>query len=104
MGILLSSYFLRLKLGSLQAAFQIFRHPIASNRIQWDQRTLPPFPFTCKTGALPPSIRQSHAGYSRKKLDQGFCFKIEGSLADAQRAWPLGVAIGKLSVVRAPGR
>ena len=40
----------------------------------------------------------------QEELDQGFCFKFEGSLADAQRAWPLGVAIGKLSVVRAPGR
>ena len=40
----------------------------------------------------------------QEELDQGFCFKFEGSLADAQRLWPLGVAIGKLSVVRAPGR
>ncbi|CAE7771724.1 unnamed protein product [Symbiodinium sp. CCMP2592] len=40
----------------------------------------------------------------QEELDQGFCFKFNGSLADAQRRWPLGVALGKLSVVRAPGR
>ena len=38
------------------------------------------------------------------ELDQGFCFKFHGSLEDAEQRWPLGVAIGKLSVVRAPGR
>ena len=40
----------------------------------------------------------------QEELDQGFCFKFEGSVEDAQRAWPLGVAIGRLSVVGAPGR
>ena len=40
----------------------------------------------------------------QEELDQGFCFKFHGSLEDAEQRWPLGVAIGKLSVVRAPGR
>ena len=39
-----------------------------------------------------------------EELAQGFCFKYEGSLEDAKREWPLGLAIGKLGVVRAPGR
>ena len=38
------------------------------------------------------------------ELSQGFCFKYEGSLEDAKKEWPLGLAIGKLGVVRAPGR
>ncbi|CAE7226768.1 unnamed protein product [Symbiodinium sp. CCMP2592] len=40
----------------------------------------------------------------QEELDQGFCFRFQGSLADAQQRWPLGVALGKLAVVRAPGR
>ena len=39
-----------------------------------------------------------------EELAQGFCFKYEGSLEDAKKQWPLGLAIGKLGVVRAPGR
>ena len=92
-GILLSSYLLRLKLGSLQATFQIFRHPIASNRIQWNQRTLPPFPLTCKTGALPPSIRQSRAGYSRKNWAKAFASSLRDPWqmhsAPGPLEWPL---------------
>ena len=39
-----------------------------------------------------------------EELAQGFCFKYEGSVEDAKKEWPLGLAIGKLGVVRAPGR
>ena len=72
----MSSYFLRLKLGSLQATFRTFRHQIASGRIQWHRRTQSPCPFTCKTGALPPLILQSHAGYSRKNWTKAFASSL----------------------------
>ena len=39
-----------------------------------------------------------------EEISQGFCFRYNGSLEDARRAWPEGLAIGKLGVVRAPGR
>ena len=39
-----------------------------------------------------------------EEISQGFCFKYSGSLEDAKRTWPDGLAIGKLGVVRAPGR
>ena len=39
-----------------------------------------------------------------EEVAQGFCFKYSGTLEDAKREWPLGLAIGKLGVVRSPGR
>ena len=54
-----------------------------------------------RSATVEPSVTRS---LLQEELDQGFCFKFEGSVEDAQRAWPLGVAIGCLSVVRAPGR
>ena len=38
-----------------------------------------------------------------EELDAGYCFKFEGTLDEAKAHWP-GLALGKLRVVRAPGR
>ena len=40
----------------------------------------------------------------QEELDAGYCYKFPGSVAEAQRAFPVGLALGKLGVVRAPGR
>ncbi|CAE7196317.1 unnamed protein product [Symbiodinium sp. CCMP2592] len=40
----------------------------------------------------------------QEELDAGYCFKFEGTLEEAKSRWPVGLALGKLGVVRAPGR
>ncbi|CAE7338940.1 unnamed protein product, partial [Symbiodinium sp. CCMP2592] len=40
----------------------------------------------------------------QEELDAGYCFKFEGALEEAKSRWPVGLALGKLGVVRAPGR
>ena len=40
----------------------------------------------------------------QEELEAGYCFKFEGALAEAKANWPVGLALGKLGVVRAPGR
>ena len=40
----------------------------------------------------------------QEEIDQGWVFAYSGSLEDAQREYPAGVAIGKLGVARAEGR
>ena len=40
----------------------------------------------------------------QEELDAGYCFKFGGSVAEAKAYWPVGLALGKLGVVRAPGR
>ena len=40
----------------------------------------------------------------QEELDQGFCFKFDGDIEAAKAKWPGTLAIGKLSVVRAPNR
>ena len=40
----------------------------------------------------------------QEELEAGYCFKFEGTLAEAKANWPVGLALGKLGVVRAPGR
>ena len=39
-----------------------------------------------------------------EELEQGFCFEFAGSLEEARAAYPLGVALGKLGLVKAPFR
>ena len=40
----------------------------------------------------------------QEEVAQGFVEPFHGALADAQRTWPLGTAIGKLNLVKAPGK
>ncbi|CAE7643160.1 unnamed protein product [Symbiodinium sp. CCMP2592] len=40
----------------------------------------------------------------QEELDAGYCFKFEGTLEEAKSRWPVGLALGKLGVVRAAGR
>ena len=40
----------------------------------------------------------------QEELDAGYCFKFGGSVDEAKAYWPVGLALGKLGVVRAPGR
>ncbi|CAE7277494.1 unnamed protein product [Symbiodinium sp. CCMP2592] len=40
----------------------------------------------------------------QEELDAGYCFKFEGTLEEAKSRWPVGLALGKLGGVRAPGR
>ena len=54
-----------------------------------------------RSASVEPSVTRK---LLQEELDQGFCFKFQGDLAAAQLKWPGCLAIGKLSVVRAPGR
>ena len=54
-----------------------------------------------RSASVEPSVTRK---LLQEELDQGFCFKFQGDLAAAQLMWPGCLAIGKLSVVRAPGR
>ena len=40
----------------------------------------------------------------QEEIDAGFCYQYPGSVEDARAEWPTGLALGKLGVVRAPGR
>ena len=98
LGIRTLSCFPHLRQGFLQAIFRIFRLQIASGRIQWNlQMTfrLSIHLQNWRSATVEPSVTRS---LLQEELDQGFCFKFEGSVEDAQRAWPLAVAIGRLSV------
>ena len=44
------------------------------------------------------------AALLQEELDAGFCYRYSGTVEAAKTEWPTGLALGKLAVVRAPGR
>ena len=40
----------------------------------------------------------------QEELDAGFCYRYSDTVEDARSEWPVGLALGKLGVVRAPNR
>ncbi|CAE7524568.1 unnamed protein product [Symbiodinium natans] len=54
-----------------------------------------------RSASVDPSVTQA---LLQEEIDQGFCFKFDGDIEAAKAKWPGALAIGKLSVVRAPNR
>ena len=68
----------------------------------------PPHPSTCATaiGKPPQNTPQSTevAALIQKEIDNGWVVEANMSVAEAQKNWPSGTAVGKLNIVFAEGK